>query len=325
MRRIITLVVCVVLTIPFVGCASNTSEEQMGKDPPVKSNTILREGLSIPSVDEQAAFNLGEDIYYPGGYDRVLAKEKLLAEGEVVPAKHEILATHPDGSVTLHDTSATMPDFNEKFFYIQALYRKAFEEYLSKKIDLSKMDNAIAKDPIGYIPYVKKPEDQKYIPIWQTGKYQNFYQEHSTLGLSYIYLRNNIYIEQLSSNDLKVFEEYYKNNDTEITNELLEIVGRTYPDVLSGGMGKDSKIQYQNFPGKEAPSNAVVFEIAFQDNDEFWAKYAGKMSVDDAKKLVDTWNNKFGFENECKGVLGDTPIVFFINGINLPINTEEMG
>jgi len=327
MKKIIVMIICMALAIPFAGCTSNTGtgsdpmppsgssvegdsssvpNQGTGKDTVVEMNAAYK-GLSIPSSEEQSAINQGYRMIYPsiGSFDRVLAKEKGLAVGEVGEATSNTVI-NPDGTGTGNPSiRPIMPNFNEKYFYIQALYRKTLEEYLANKINLKEMDRTVANDPMGYKPRKERPSDAQLAYLYPDGpSFIDYYQEHSMLSLTYIYLRNNIYVERLSDDDLKVFEKYYENGDTEVTDELREIVERTYPDIIAvDSTGKYNTAAYQNSPGREAPNKAVVFSIGVLNEDNAPNGYVDHL-----------WNTLIPqFEKDCKGTLDSTPVVFFVN------------
>ena len=83
----------------------------------------------------------------------------------------------------------------ELFFKLQIKYKNDFEKLLMKIIDFKKIDDYI--NGYGYnIPFV---DDFDY----------NFYHKYSVLGSKYIFFRNNIHIENLSLEEIKIILEVF--------------------------------------------------------------------------------------------------------------------
>ncbi|MCL1976760.1 MAG: hypothetical protein FWG55_01415 [Candidatus Bathyarchaeota archaeon] len=139
--------------------------------------------------------------------------------------------------------------FSEMYLYMQALYRKALEQYLSELLDLKTYDDILTHSEMRFIPILNNKKD--------------FYQKYSTFGFSYIYLRNNLPIERLNRNDLEVLKKHILNGTSGITNIILTLVIRTYSDIILAydKISVDTPIGYSSSGNKIAPNNALVFEI----------------------------------------------------------------
>ena len=86
----------------------------------------------------------------------------------------------------------------EEFLNFQIKYRIDFERILKSIIDFNKIDSYI--ESFAYnIPII---DDEDY----------NFYRKFSTLGSKYIYIRNNIHIENLSIEEINIIDVSIKNN-----------------------------------------------------------------------------------------------------------------
>lgn len=89
---------------------------------------------------------------------------------------------------------------NQRYFELTNKYKRLLENYLLKHLPLEQIDTNMRKDDLGFIP-IETPD-------------MDFYQATSGMGLNYIYLRNNLYIEKLSEEALTVLESM-KNGEEE--------------------------------------------------------------------------------------------------------------
>ena len=140
-----------------------------------------------------------------------------------------------------------------KYDLVVNIYKYILEYYINSKINLSKYDNLIKNSDL-------------FIGVNTKYKSLNYY-----LNLEYIFLINNLFIEKLSIEDINLLiDKFDKNN---ISNELINIVERTYKDVIYDNYIKG---QYQNIIcnvcyGPPAPfnlvnNNVLVFKIYYGKN-----------------------------------------------------------
>lgn len=106
--------------------------------------------------------------------------------------------------------------FSLKYANIYSKYRYGLESYLNKLLNIDELDRDILNSKFNYCKV--KLEDK------------DFYQKFSSLN--YVYLRNNLYIERLSGEDLEKIYLLDINNTNDF-NELVEIVKRTCLLVIS--------------------------------------------------------------------------------------------
>lgn len=105
-------------------------------------------------------------------------------------------------------------DDNSEYFKLLNNYKKLFESYLKDKLPLQLIDDNM------------KSSDLKFVPVKEED--MDFYQISSTMGLNYIYLRNNLYIENLSKEDLEIFYTLETFDD-----KAKEFIKRTYLTVIN--------------------------------------------------------------------------------------------
>ncbi len=104
------------------------------------------------------------------------------------------------------------------YSFVQGLYIRTFEELLLSKVDLKKYDDMIKNSDL----------DFGVVDL----KNKLIYHHLSHMNLSYIYIRNFFFIEKLDNDDLNYFVNKIKSNDLNVDSKLLEIVQRTYSDVM---------------------------------------------------------------------------------------------
>lgn len=157
------------------------------------------ESLTIPT-QEEAKYYVEQNVGMDGG------------NSIVFPVSYSLITAVKKGLTNLFG-------FGEEYLYLQALYRAALEQYLMETLSLKEYDDRIAASENRIIP--------------REGERRNFYQKYSTMGLTYVYLRNNLPIERLEKEDLEILRDCLETADTQgVTEELMEMVQRTYPTVL---------------------------------------------------------------------------------------------
>ena len=143
--------------------------------------------------------------------------------------------------------------FSEKYLKLQMVYKCGLMQYLSDMLMLEEYEKEMAKSSLGFLPCF---EDE-----------QSVYQKYSMTGFKYSYLRNNLYIEKLESDDLQTLEECAEKKAYD-SDALLELAARTCSAVITN---EDSAVDaeafyliYENRVSgiKAALNNAVVLEIA---------------------------------------------------------------
>ncbi len=130
----------------------------------------------------------------------------------------------------------------DSFIRYQEKYKTKFEEYLYKLINFNELDSFIKNQDVN-IPRVL---DDTY----------NFYHNNSGLKSSYIFMRNNIHLERLSEEDLKILINNDKIDD--------EYFSRTFIDVLHEE--GDGCFFGTPIDRNLVPSDSIVLEFAYNIN-----------------------------------------------------------
>lgn len=150
------------------------------------------------------------------------------------------------------------------FLKLQIKYKNEFEKLLIKIIDFKKIDEYISNH--GYnIPIV---DDYDY----------NFYHKYSVLGSRYIFFRNNIHIENLSFEEIKIIINCLEKNIDLDINFLIS----TFKRVIY----EDGDIAMFGLPtsNNRVDAKSLVFEFAY-----------------DQKKFTDV--SQYNFVNQIKNVI----------------------
>jgi hypothetical protein len=181
-----------------------------------KYNSMPTVNITAPSVEESKTFT-------PESFDFALARSKQLIGTDDV--------------------------LTDEYLLLQAIYKRAFYQYLDKVTGLSDYERQLKNGKYNFAP-LDKPE-------------QNIYQRYGGFEWTYVYLRNNFHIERLTESDLSLL----KNSDT--ASDLFNFVERTFKDVIAihyesnadnfvaiydvGALGSTS-----------APNNALVLGLSYE-------------------------------------------------------------
>jgi len=137
---------------------------------------------------------------------------------------------------------------NERYFKLVNNYKSIFETYLKDILPLEQIDKNMKESKLKFMPI--KEENMDY------------YQITSTMGLSYIYLRNDLHVEKLNTEDLD-----YLENITSLDDESKNFISRTYKKVINP-YNESQTIFYGPENGKFlCDSNDIVIGIRYDEFD----------------------------------------------------------
>lgn len=146
----------------------------------------------------------------------------------------------------------------EEYGILKKTYKQLFEIYLQNKIDLKLYDNKIKNSDLDF----GKGYPTKSNLINDLGEY---------LGLDYIYIINDFFIEKLSINDLNELRKVYQEKKYNIN--TIKIIEKTYKDVLNNNFvnGKYVNQPFNRCYGSVIPKNfalsdSLVIKIIFGKN-----------------------------------------------------------
>lgn len=146
----------------------------------------------------------------------------------------------------------------EEYGVLKKIYKQLFEIYLQNKIDLKLYDNKIKNSDLDF----GKGHPTKSNLINDLGEY---------LGLNYIYIINDFFIEKLRINDLNELRKVYQEKKYNIN--TIKMIGKTYKEVLNNNFvnGKYVDEPFNRCYGPVIPKNfalsdSLVIKIIFGKN-----------------------------------------------------------
>ena len=154
---------------------------------------------------------------------------------EIIKANAEVSDMNLLISKGLYDNN----DYTDKFYRLYMNYHILLDKYLVRKYSLIKYDKAFDESGLRFIPVEEENMD--------------YYQYISQMDLNYIYLRNNIYVEKLSDEDIDKILSLNDNFLEYPREETFELIERTYKDVI------DVNNDHSNSLARYGP-----------DNDNYW-------------------------------------------------------
>lgn len=142
-----------------------------------------------------------------------------------------------------------------KWLKIHNLYRKLFTQYIVKKIELNKYDERLSKSGLDFL--VNKQEDM------------DIYQYFSSHVLKYFYIRNNIYLDNLSENELDTIVSTIEKENAEFNDVTEKMIEDTYKKVIFYDIlknGKKCKIFYGPDNGRFLAGNdALILGVRYDE------------------------------------------------------------
>jgi len=122
---------------------------------------------------------------------------------------------------------------NENYIKLYNIYRNFFSQYFIKVLNLKNKDNIIKESNLDFKKINSKDMDM----------YQYFTKEE----LDYIYLRNNIYIEKLNSEELDFLNKYITYDDLKLDEQIERFIKNTFEKVIFEDITGDNKIAYISY------------------------------------------------------------------------------
>ena len=180
------------------------------------------------------------------------------------------------------------------YLCMQAVYRANLDAYLLEILDLGALDDELKNSGLGFVS--KKPADK------------NLYERESTMGLEFIYLRNNLYIEYLEKDQLKLLETQLKEGTAAVTDELKRMAGETCKEVIRVRNPRNREDQgsflYSEAQGRKPriPNEALVLQIS---NAERYDASGNFLPTDNMKEKCEYLDKKKKKkEREYSGIIG---------------------
>ena len=143
--------------------------------------------------------------------------------------------------------------YDGNYLEVQAAYRALLNYYLCKTGNLDEYQGKMDSSPYNFLE--------------NTG---NIYKSAGAFGRANIYIRNNIYVERLSLENLTLLLNGMQDNGTvEVSDKLLEMIQDTMVEVISVRYD-DSEAKFEAiydigaFQTNTAPNDALVLAISYE-------------------------------------------------------------
>lgn len=182
---------------------------------------------------------------------------------------------------------------------IEKVYRIGLSQYLLETLDLEKYDRELSHSEMNYIPY--EEEDRK----------KSDAQKRDKLGLTYIYLRNNLHLERLTKEETEILTKEAENEESDIlSDEAMNVIVNTFPDVIAYKIvetPEDKKVMtgYDN-DTDFVELNALVLKIGSKSEFDENGDYVSEEHEVEKQRALQEFSNRM--EAELNGKLGDVPI-----------------
>ncbi|MGL4697377.1 hypothetical protein [Enterococcus larvae] len=191
---------------------------------------------------------------------------------------------------------------SETFDQVYTMYRKVFENYLIGQLDISDFDQKLQDSSLGYSP-VEESE-------------QTIYQKDSSLDTTYIYLRNNLHIERLSTEELEIFRNLKGDPEFLENDKLKAIVESSYPKVIPLYDREDKELEtsYDPSGNPSVLNRALVFEVAYKVDFDGQGNIIDRENEAAKKEYLETIiipEMTAAFSHK----LGDVPVAVLINDV----------
>lgn len=147
---------------------------------------------------------------------------------------------------------------DEEYIILKKTYKQLFEIYLQNKTDLKLYDNKIKNSDLDF----GQGHPAKINLINDLGEY---------IGLNYIFIINDFFVEKLSINDLNELRRVYQEKKYNLN--TIKMIERTYKDVLNNNFvnGEFKDVPFNRCYGPMVPKNfalsdSLVIKIIFGKN-----------------------------------------------------------
>ncbi len=180
---------------------------------------------------------------------------------------------------------------------MEELYRIGLSRYLLDMLELEQLDKDLSKS------------DMRYIPNEEEGKSES--QKNDRLGLTYIYLRNELHLERLTQTQTELLQREAEHmEDDMISKDVMEMIVQTFADVIAykpieNPEDEEIKTLYDN-NGDFVEINAIVLRIGTQSEFDENGSYVNKEHEADKQRELKNFSEQM--EEQLKGKLGDIPI-----------------
>lgn len=186
-------------------------------------------------------------------------------------------------------------------------YMELLGSYLKEQLELERYDKAV--EELGCLPLDKEKQSEA--------------QKRANMGLKYIYLRNDLHLERLAEEDVKVLKESLGKEEGEEREKAMEVVVRTFPICTMPVLAQDD--EEKNFPyvydntidaqsgARNVTIDSLVLQIATQSEYDNAGEYVNPDK--ERQKREDLYKLAEQMEFEMDGLLGEKPVRVIIDSI----------
>lgn len=180
---------------------------------------------------------------------------------------------------------------------VEEIYRIGLSRYLLDTLNLEEYDKELSESQLNYIP---NDEKKKSIA-----------QKKDKLGLTYIYLRNELHLERLAEEDIELLKKETESIETGIlSDEAMRMIINTFPDVISQKQiekpeDKNVETMYDN-NGDCVKVNTLVLRIGTKSEFDENGYYVDKEHEAQKQRALEEFSKEM--ETTLNGKIGDIPI-----------------
>lgn len=164
--------------------------------------------------------------------------------------------------------------YEDRFLLLQSGYRAIFNAYLCEHANLDEYQNCLDLSELGF-PKGSRTE----------------YSEIGAFGRNNIFIRNSLYVERLSNEDIELILDAIDGETIRIDDELLSLVERTWQEVVVVQLNQDTNCEPYEIVYDEDGINKIS---AF--NDSLVMELAYSTEFDSAGNIVRKENEKAKYE-----------------------------
>lgn len=186
----------------------------------------------------------------------------------------------------------------EEKYTVEDIYREGLSSFLLQELDLEHYDGQLLESGMGYIANDEDDMSES--------------QKMSRLGLTYIYLRNELHLERLTDEQQEKLKTEAANYHGTISDETMELITSTYANVITPQeIRTEADKEVETFYDSRlqpdlVKMNALVLMIGtmseFDENGNYVSLEHEKEKTESLRSFAEE------MERELAGRLGDVPI-----------------
>lgn len=179
---------------------------------------------------------------------------------------------------------------------VEDIYREGLSQYILETLELEQYDKTLEDSEMRYIP--------------NDSKHMKESQMVDRLGLTYIYLRNDIHTDRLTQEETDILLKEDSSNS--FSKEAMDVIKRTYPDVISAKKiekPEDKKVEtsydsklHSDFVTVDSLVLIIGTMSEFDENGNYIDRNHEKEKMDELEKFCEQ------MEKDLNGKLGEVPI-----------------